>query len=116
MHANIKNTAARMTGVIFSLGLMFGNLCFAMDSRPLPANGILGTLRLSAMPAIVIDDQLYKLSASAQIRDQKNLLVQTAALSGPDVKVLYKKSSQGQIDRIWILTAQEFQRISGAAK
>jgi len=44
------------------------------------------------------------------------LLVQTTSLSGPDVGVLYKKSSQGQIDRIWILTDLEYQNIKNGVK
>jgi len=116
MQANTKSTTVWFAALIFSLGSLLCNAGFAMESRPLPANGTLGTLKLSAMPGIVIDGQAYKLSASAQIRNQKNLLVQTTSLSGPDVGVLYKKSSQGQIDRIWILTDLEYQNIKNGVK
>jgi len=116
MHANKTSTALWFAALIFSLGSMLCNVGFAMESRPLPVNATLGTLKLSAMPNIVIDGQGYKLSASAQIRNQKNLVVQTTTLSGPDVMALYKKSSQGQIDRIWILTDVEYQNIKNGVK
>ena len=101
-------------GVFFIL--MTSNFSQAAESRPLPANAQLGVLSPSARPRIVIDDQVYSLSAGAQIRNQKNMLIQTASLAGRDVKVLYKKSAQGQIDRIWILTDAEVERISSGAK
>jgi len=116
MPANIKNTAVWIAGFLFSLGLMFSPAGFARDIRPLPASGILGTLKQSAMPTVVIDQQVYTLTAGAQIRNQQNMIVQTGSISGPDVKILYKKASSGQIDRIWILTDDEYQRISTGAK
>jgi len=112
MHANKTSTALWFAALIFSLGSMLCNVGLAMESRPLPASATLGTLKLSAMPTIVIDGHVQKLDAGAQIRNEKNLIVQTGSLYGPDVSVLYKKSKDGQIDRIWILTKEEFQRIS----
>jgi len=118
MHSGTKKMRS-IVGLMFTLCLIVGNLSYAED-RPLPADGILGTLKSSAMPKIVIDGNQVKLTAAAQIRNQKNLIVQVSALSGsasaPDVNVLYKKSKQGQIERIWLLTDQEYQRIKSGVK
>jgi hypothetical protein len=118
MRANTVKTGS-IVGLIFSLCLAVSNSSYAED-RPLPADGILGTLKPSAIPKIVIDGKPVTLTGGAQIRNQKNFIVQVGALSGsassPDVNVLYKKSRQGQIDRIWLLTDQEYERIKTGAK
>jgi len=118
MQANTKSTAMRAAGLYFGmfLILMISKLSLAAEGRPLPANAILGIFSPSALPRIVIDGQGYLLSAGAQIRNQNNLIVQTSNISGPDIEVLYKKSRQGQIDRIWILTRAEFDRIRSGVK
>jgi hypothetical protein len=99
------------------LGLMMTNAARATaESRPLPADGMLGTLKPSAIPSIVIDNKVVPLSPAAQIRDQRNLIIQTRAIKGPDVYVLYEKNKLGQIERMWILTEEEYQRIKSGAK
>jgi hypothetical protein len=122
MQANIKriDTVGRAAGsnlvciLCLLAGLTMSNVSYA--DRPLPANGVLGVFKPSATPNMVIDNQPVKLGAGAQIRNEKNMIVQPAALSGADVHILYKKGIQGQIDRIWILTEAEYERISQAAK
>jgi len=118
MQTKPQRVAGRAAGLIFSvlLGLLFSlSIQAAPQVRPLPANGILGTFQPSALPKIVIDGQVCVLSAGAQIRNQKNLIVQTGTISGPDVKVLYTKDRQGQLSRIWILTDAEIERINSGA-
>jgi len=114
MQTKPNRVAGHIAGVIFGivLSLLFSqSLQAAPQPRPLPTNGLLGTFQPSALPKFVIDNQPYVLSAGAQIRNQKNLIVQTATLSGPEVKVLYTKNRQGQLYRIWILTDAEYERI-----
>ncbi|PRC94192.1 hypothetical protein [Solimicrobium silvestre] len=96
---------------LFLLGLMLSATSYAID-RPLPVNAKLGTFSPSANPAIVIDGNVRQLTAGAQIRNHHNVIVQPMSLSGPDVQILYKENSQGQIERIWILTKDEVQAYS----
>ena len=89
----------------------------ADQSRPLPPDATVGWLQMSAMPSIVIDEQPHKLSAAAQIRNQKNLIVQVSSLSGKeDVPVLYQTNKIGQVVRMWLLTDVEYQRIHSGEK
>ncbi len=122
MYANRYASTIKMRGIVglvFSLCLAAANVSYAQD-RPLPADATLGTLKASAVPKIVIDGNPLKLTAGAQIRNQRNFIIQASALSsstaGSDVNVLYKKSRQGQIERLWLLTDQEYQRIKSGAK
>ena len=106
----IRNGFVGFVCLVF--GVLLSSPIFAAADRPLPKDGILGMFHPAAIPAIVIDDETIKLAAGAQIRDQKNLIVQTGAINGPDVHVLYQKNPQGQIQHMWILTDQEYQHIS----
>ncbi|MET3109031.1 hypothetical protein AAKU67_003348 [Oxalobacteraceae bacterium GrIS 2.11] len=110
MHAISVKFARVGFALLLLLSAMVSNPSFAED-RPLPKNGILGTFKPSLLPKFVIDENLVRAGAGVQIRNQKNLIVQTSALSGPDVKILYTKNNQGQVERIWILDDEEFQRI-----
>ncbi len=108
----------RVNTRLFSCLLLCLFVCLrvAADDRPLPYNGTVGTLSISALPAIVIDGQTHKLTAGAQIRNDKNLIVQTATLKGADVKVLYNLNKLGQVDRIWILTPAELQQFESGTR
>lgn len=106
-------------GLILCLisSLMIGSPSYAVVAdRPLPKDGLLGKFKPSAIPTLVIDNKVVKLSAGAQIRDQKNRIVQIAGIRGPDTNVLYEKNQQGQIERMWMLTDEEYKRIKAGAK
>jgi hypothetical protein len=107
----VRSIAVLLSGFVLTM-MLLSNSWASASARPLPKDGVLGVLSLSSMPAIVIDDQPRKMSASGQIRNEKNLIVQTSTLSGKqDVNILYKQNKLGQIDRIWILTDAEYTRI-----
>lgn len=85
--------------------------------RPFPANATFGKFSpsaFSATGAIVIDGKSYALSAGTQIRDWHNRIIFPKSLSGPDVAILYQKSHEGQIQRIWILTNDEAKKYAPA--
>lgn len=58
-------------------------------------------------PQIVIDGKTRSLSVAARIWNTDNLIEMPAALRGSDFKVNYTEDSQGDIDRVWILNADE---------
>ncbi len=102
------------------LSLLWMTMLFAAFSdavaqsvaRPFPADGVIAIFSPQYSPVIVIDGVQRQLTAGAQIRDGNNMIVQPASLSGPDVRVIYKANVQGQIERIWILNADEAQQIT----
>ena len=115
----ITNTPARTKLHPFWLNTMlhlFIAICIASMSqtvlaqefvRPFPVDIKMGVLNLSAGANIEINGVNRQLTAGAQIRDDKNHILQPSALMGSAVKIIYKENSQGQIDRIWILNGAE---------
>jgi hypothetical protein len=101
--------------VLLSL-LLMSRTGIAMEDRPLPADGILGVLTASALPKVIVDNKQVQLGAGAQIRNEHNLIVQIPAIKRTDLNILYEKNSQGQIQRIWLLTDAEYERIKSGVK
>lgn len=75
--------------------------------RPFPANVLRGKFTPGYFPDITLDGKARQLSPAARIFNQDNRIEMPAAVRGKDLVVNYTVDSMGNIDRIWILTAEE---------
>lgn len=91
-------------------------LCAALAASALPAIAFdrpfaptarRGTMSPAPYPEIIIDGKMRRLSAGARIWNEDNLLEQPASLRGDGRVVNYTETAEGDIDRIWILDAEE---------
>jgi len=118
MPERINPSSLVFAQICFVLSLLVSTISYAAD-RPLPANARMGEIS-SLARTIVIDKKARQLTAGAQIRNQQNTLIQpqtlvnilSGQLADIDVPILYTENNQGQIHRIWILTAEENQNYS----
>lgn len=78
----------------------------AQSLRPLPASARLADFEMRQYPEILLNGELARMSAGAQIRDAQNRIVMPAGIRGTH-PVLYERDPSGQVSRIWILTADE---------
>ena len=58
-------------------------------------------------PELRVDGKLRHLAPGARIWNQDNLIELPASLRDADLPVNYTEDTQGQIDRVWILSAEE---------
>ncbi len=86
--------------------LMAGLLSLSAE-RPFPANALRGKMTPGYFPDVSIDGKPRQLSPAARIFNRDNMIEMPAALRGSDIVVNYTVDFQGNIDRIWILTAEE---------
>lgn len=93
----------------FLTGLLLAALAFSAGAfeRPFPASAKRGTMSPAPHPQIVIDGKTRNLSAAARIWNSDNLIEMPASLRGSDFKVNYTEDNQRDIDRVWILNADE---------
>ena len=84
--------------------------------RPFPDTAKRGVMTPDNYPRVIIDDKNRQLSAGSRIWNQDNMIEMPAALRGEDLPVLYTENGQGDIDRIWILTADEAKRTATKPK
>ena len=82
-----------------------------IHQRFLPANGERGELGTAeAFPLVRIDKRTFRLTPGARIYDRENRTIAHGQLpAGADI--LYSRDSTGDVQRIYILTAQEQARL-----
>jgi hypothetical protein len=90
-----------------STAIAFPALAF---ERPFPQTAKRGTMSPANYPEILIDGQARRLSVGARIWNQQNMIQLPAYLQGSGFTVNYTVNPQGEIDRVWILTAEEANR------
>jgi hypothetical protein len=90
--------------ICFSAVLALPAMAF---ERPFPSPTKRGKMSPAAHPEIVIDGKQRRLAPGSRIWNQNNLIEMPAALRGTDQVVNYTENSQGEIDRVWILTPEE---------
>lgn len=75
--------------------------------RPFPSTVKRGLMTPAVSPAIIIDEKPRTMTAGARIWNQDNTIEMPAALRGSKIAVNYTEIESGEIDRVWILTADE---------
>ena len=71
-------------------------------------------IAVSATPPIItLNGQPDRLSPGVRIRDLNNMLVLTGGLAGKSVYTVYKRDSAGLVHEVWLLTAQEYEKLGG---
>lgn len=97
---------------IWTLLLAFAvtNLHAMQMDRPFPAGIKRGKMSTTALAEIVIDGKLKPLSVALKIYSDDNLTVTPASLDVRNIIVYYLENEVGEIQKIWILTAEEAKR------
>lgn len=96
------------TGVVAVSGLTAASaLADERPGRTFPTGVKRGKMTPAYFPDINIDGQLRRLAPGARIFNRDNLIEMAGALRGSEMTINYTVDEQGQIDKIWILTAEE---------
>ena len=80
------------------------------DPREFPPNARRGKMTPGYFPDITIDGKPRRLAPAARIVNQDNLAELPATLRGTNIVVNYTVNADGDIDRVWLLTAEEARR------
>lgn len=78
--------------------------------RPFPEVAKRGKMSPAIYPTLVIDGTTRRLSAGGRIWNTDNLIQMPATIRDGEYIVNYTETLQGDIDRVWILTAEEAQK------
>lgn len=76
-------------------------------ARTFPPHAKRGRMTPGYFPEIVIDGKVRRLAPAARIVNADNMAEVPAALRGTNIVVNYTENADGDIDRVWILTAEE---------
>lgn len=83
--------------------------------REAPRDVQLAKMSVGLPPEITINGQPDRLSPGSRIRDLNNMLVLSGGLSGKTVPVVYRRDSAGLVHEVWLLSPQEYEKLSGVA-
>ena len=75
--------------------------------RPIPADAPKTTMIVTDERTLELDGDAYRLAVGGQILNQKNMITLTQALRNGKYLVRVKFNPQGDVHRVWILTAAE---------
>jgi hypothetical protein len=78
--------------------------------RPFPSIAKRGKMSTAAYPIIAINGKERTLSVGAWIKNVNNTIDMPASLRGQEFTVNYTENIQGEVDRVWILSAEEAQK------
>jgi hypothetical protein len=111
LRARIALAAFISLGVIASVQPLAAGAQESMR-REAPKDVVLGKMGVATPPDITIDGKPDRLSPGSRIRDLNNMLVLSGALSGLTVPVVYRRDSAGLVHEVWILSADEYGKLS----
>ncbi|TAK42098.1 MAG: hypothetical protein EPO29_07090 [Betaproteobacteria bacterium] len=97
---------ARNIAQAAALALALAITAASAQVRSIPAEAKRGQLRHLQEMTVDINGRAMQLAPGAQIRDASNLVVMPSALPGRSL-VRFTLDANGNVSRIWILTAQE---------
>lgn len=99
------STQRFVAGILLALSMTASALAF---ERPFPQTAKRGTMSPATYPSIVIDGATRNLSVSVRIWNTSNLTqVPNSLDNSATYTVNYTENSQGDVDRIWLLTDEE---------
>lgn len=87
----------------------------AFGGRNFPIDALRGRLRVIDAPVIRLDGREDRLSPGVRIRDARNLLVVSTAITGQDLWVNYTRDASGLVGEVWVLNADEARAPRAAA-
>jgi hypothetical protein len=104
-----------------SLALCAGTLLLTAPAaaqgivREAPKDVKLAQLHVLTPPDIAIDGKPDRLSPGSRIRDLNNFVVLSGSLAGKTVPVVYRRDAAGLVHEAWILSPDEYAKLSGAS-
>lgn len=97
----------RIQTFLLSCALALVTLTAQAFDRPFPDTVKRGVMTPANYPAVVINEKTRTLTAGARIWNQDNMIEMPSALRGSEMAVNYTENDNGEIDRVWILSADE---------
>jgi hypothetical protein len=91
----------------FLASLLLASGAFAQSLRAFPPNALRGTIEVLQSPEVALNGKPARLSASARIFGQDNLIKVPASLARQKLVVNYTLDGQGFVREAWVLTESE---------
>ena len=98
----------------FAAILVLAGATQALAERNFPEQAKRGNMQAYKYPSMKISDKVYRLSPGCRIFNRHNLIIMPASLQVQTGSVMYMLDINGDLARIWLLTAEEAARLPPA--
>lgn len=92
------------------VGALAVGAAHAQLPRQFPAQALRGDLTVLQPPDVKLNDSAARLSPGARIRGTDNMLQMSGSLVGQKLRVHYTIDASGNVNDVWVLTADEAKR------
>ncbi len=82
----------------------------AFSARNFPEKAKRGEIKSHSYPYVKIGDKTFRLAAGGRIFNQQNLVIMPASLQSQTAQIMYTTDMNGNLSRVWLLTAEEAAR------
>src|SRR4051812_17565134 len=110
-----RRSALAFAALVLAVSLPLSSALAQGFVREAPKDVVLGKMTVTQPPEISIDGKKERLSPGSRIRDTNNMMVLSGSLAGKTVPVVYRRESLGLVHEVWILTPDEYSRLSTGA-
>jgi len=101
----------RIAMLLMLSGLSASVLAQVPATRNFPANTKRGVLDMSAYPDVMMDKKIRNTAPGLRIFTTENLMVTVGSMNASNIVVNYTESNYGDIEKIWILTQAEIDKV-----
>jgi hypothetical protein len=82
----------------------------AFSARNFPEKAMRGKIKSHNFPYVKIGDKTFRLAPGGRIFNQQNLIIMPASLQSQTAQIMYTTDMNGDLSRVWLLTAEEAAR------
>ena len=79
----------------------------AFPARNFPEKAMRGEMKSHSFPYVKIGDKTLRLAPGGTIFNQQNLIIMPASLQLRTAPIMYTTDMNGDLSRLWLLTAEE---------
>jgi hypothetical protein len=82
----------------------------AFAARNFPEKAVRGEIKSHNFPYVKIGAKTLRLAPGGKIFNQQNLIIMPASLQSQTAQIMYTTDMNGDLSRVWLLTAEEAAR------
>jgi hypothetical protein len=82
----------------------------AFSARNFPEKAVRGEIKSHSYPYVKIGARTLRLAPGGRIFNRQNLIIMPASLQSQTAQIMYTTDMNGDLSRVWLLTAEEAAR------
>ncbi len=103
-----SSTRVRIIALRFLVAMIAAtSMSPAFSARNFPEKAVRGEIKAHKYPYMKIGAKTLRLAPGGRIFNQQNLIIMPASLQSQTAQIMYTRDMNGDLSRVWLLTAEE---------